>query len=874
MKTRIFISAVTRELKSARQLAANTLTALGYEPVWQDIFDTTSDDIRPMLRKKIDSCSAILQIVGDAYGAEPPQPDEEFGRVSYTQYELLYAKSKGKKVYYLMAQDDLPRDENGDMINVALDDTAEATEDAKERARLQSVYREQILAAEQVYYPVSSHSETELSVRRLRDDLAKMRRGFRGWMIGVSVALILIAGGIFWQMHSAGKQNKKLDDMGKVVKEIKDYIVNPDRMRDQIVRSIEETYDSAVAKSQKLKSWRDRDEAVKLAERQRDDNLDRVDEFLKSIVAEIESGEASPESIEFARILEEEGADEAIAYISSRKKQILTTAQKLAEKTGQTKSELRRELAPLLESARLLANKGQYESARQQCADVLEIDPSWPEALHVQIWHLFELGDLAQRFQTVNDAFDFYQSGEKLSKRLAFGAEAHTEAQRDLSVSYNKLGDVFLKLGQTDEALAQYQAGLKISEKLAQADPSDSQKQRDLSVISYSKLGNVFLKLGQTDEALAQYQAGLKISEKLAQADPSDSQKQRDLSVSYNKLGDVFLTLGQTDEALAQYQAGLKISEKLAQADPSDSQKQRDLSVSYNNLGDVFLKLGQTDEALAQYQAGLKISEKLAQADPSDSQKQRDLSVSYNKLGDVFLKLGQTDEALAQYQAGLKISEKLAQADPSDSQKQRDLSVSYNNLGDVFLKLGQTDEALAQYQAGLKISEKLAQADPSDSQKQRDLSVFSYNKLGNVFLKLGQTDEALAQYQAGLKIREKLAQADPSDSQKQRDLSVSYNKLGDVFLKLGQTDEALAQYQAGFKISEKLAQADPSDSQKQRDLSVSYSNLGDVFLKLGQTDEALAQYQAGLKISEKLAQGGSQRLTETAGSLGLIQQAW
>ena len=34
----IFISAVSRELKSARQLVANTLTFLGYEPDWQDIF--------------------------------------------------------------------------------------------------------------------------------------------------------------------------------------------------------------------------------------------------------------------------------------------------------------------------------------------------------------------------------------------------------------------------------------------------------------------------------------------------------------------------------------------------------------------------------------------------------------------------------------------------------------------------------------------------------------------------------------------------------------------------------------------------------------------------------------------------------------------
>jgi hypothetical protein len=36
----IFISAVSRELRSARQQVANTLTFLGYGPEWQDIFGT------------------------------------------------------------------------------------------------------------------------------------------------------------------------------------------------------------------------------------------------------------------------------------------------------------------------------------------------------------------------------------------------------------------------------------------------------------------------------------------------------------------------------------------------------------------------------------------------------------------------------------------------------------------------------------------------------------------------------------------------------------------------------------------------------------------------------------------------------------------
>jgi len=52
----IFISAVTKELKSARQLVANTLTFLGYQPVWQEVFGTEGGDLREMLREKVDQC--------------------------------------------------------------------------------------------------------------------------------------------------------------------------------------------------------------------------------------------------------------------------------------------------------------------------------------------------------------------------------------------------------------------------------------------------------------------------------------------------------------------------------------------------------------------------------------------------------------------------------------------------------------------------------------------------------------------------------------------------------------------------------------------------------------------------------------------------
>jgi len=98
----IFVSAVSKELKSARQLVVNALSILGFDAETQETFGTEQGDLRGVLRQKIDGCKGVLQLIGKCYGAEPSVMDEEFGRVSYTQYEAHYAKKKGKKVWYLI----------------------------------------------------------------------------------------------------------------------------------------------------------------------------------------------------------------------------------------------------------------------------------------------------------------------------------------------------------------------------------------------------------------------------------------------------------------------------------------------------------------------------------------------------------------------------------------------------------------------------------------------------------------------------------------------------------------------------------------------------------------------------------------------------
>ena len=171
----IFISAVSKELRSARQLVANTLTFLGYEPEWQDIFGTEQGDLRAMLRRRVDASKGVVQLVGECYGAEPPAPDKQFGRVSYTQYEALYAVSKGKKVWYLFLDDQFPVDAH--------------EKETDEQGKLQRDYRTRLQSESHLYHPLASKEGLEASVLKLRDDLTRLRRGVRRWATAVAALL-------------------------------------------------------------------------------------------------------------------------------------------------------------------------------------------------------------------------------------------------------------------------------------------------------------------------------------------------------------------------------------------------------------------------------------------------------------------------------------------------------------------------------------------------------------------------------------------------------------------------------------------------------------------------------------------------------------
>lgn len=85
--TRVFISAVSRELGSVRKLVKKGLEDNDYHAIEQDNFPTDYRQFVDKLRERIASCDAVVHIAGRCFGAEPQQRPDGVPRRSYTQLE-------------------------------------------------------------------------------------------------------------------------------------------------------------------------------------------------------------------------------------------------------------------------------------------------------------------------------------------------------------------------------------------------------------------------------------------------------------------------------------------------------------------------------------------------------------------------------------------------------------------------------------------------------------------------------------------------------------------------------------------------------------------------------------------------------------------
>lgn len=98
---RVFISGNSEEFAEHRRVVSEACLSRGWMPVAQDHFATMHGQLTLRLRESIESCDAVICLVGRGYGAEPPQVNP---RRSYTQLEFDFAQAAKLPVFVMSRQ--------------------------------------------------------------------------------------------------------------------------------------------------------------------------------------------------------------------------------------------------------------------------------------------------------------------------------------------------------------------------------------------------------------------------------------------------------------------------------------------------------------------------------------------------------------------------------------------------------------------------------------------------------------------------------------------------------------------------------------------------------------------------------------------------
>jgi hypothetical protein len=647
----IFISAVSKELRSARQLVANTLTFLGYEPEWQDVFGTEQGDLRGMLRRRVDASKGLVQLVGDCYGAEPPTPDEQFGRVSYTQYEALYAVSMGKKTWYLFLDEHFSVDPH--------------EKEPDEQQKLQSDYRARLRAESHLYHSLTSNEGLEASVLKLRDDLTQLRRGVRRWAAAVATLLVVTVGLSAWLLQSqqhANEQQKQTNEHLQVLEtkfeklqqgvtsfaEIQDNLrqEQPGQKPDQLEqRTYEELgkklgLDPTVLKEELPRLAQQLKKAPNATTYERanaafvDKDYNEAERLALVAANEAQSGNP-PNNAQAVKafVLAARAADSRIEYADELKR--LRAAEAL---TDCTRDPL--EWAGVqFQIGCALYNQGQFRGADSVLREVLKEREMVLGAEHRDT--LSALNQLAMvLYREGKDAeaeVDYRTMVARDGK--VFGPEhPNTLGARD------NLASVLQDEGKFAPAEAEDRELVKIKEKLLGPEDRDTLGSR-------TNLANALDSQGKYAEAEAEDRAVIKLQEKALGPRYPDTLNTR------TNLGNVLVHEGKYTEAEAEYRAVIDLDEQVLGLEHPDTLETR------TGLGEALDYQGKYAEAEREYLSVLKLQEKVVGGEHPDT------LLTRSDLAEAFYHQNKYTEADTEFREVLALREKVLGPENLDTLK-------------------------------------------------------------------------------------------------------------------------------------------------------------------------------------------------------------
>ena len=683
-RSAIFISAVSQELKSARQLVANTLKLLGHNPEWQESVSCDEGDLRPMLRSRIDSCAGVVQLVGFCYGPEPFTIEEQFGRVSYTQYEALYAASKGKKVWYLFLDEGFPTDPHA--------------EEDEEKQKLQSDYRSRVKGDSPIYHPLRNPGGLEASALKLRDDLTRLRSGVKRWTALVAVLVVVSVGLTVWLLQSQQHSNQelqvlqvKLDKLQQGVNafaEVQNQVrlEQPGQKRSE---SEERTYqvlskqlgiDAKTLKEQLPSFAKELKESPNATAYERANAAFVAKDYNEAerlaLAAADQANKASPrKNVEAVKAFELAGwADEKrIEYADALKH--LRGAEKLTDRTRDGLEWARVQFS----IAVVLDDQGQHRDAEGIVREVLKerehnLGSEHPDTLATRYRLGVELDEQRKSAEAEMQFRELLKIEEKV-----FGPE-----HPDTLATRNSLAYTLVNQGKYSEAETEERALIRLKEKVLGPENPDTLRTRN-------NLGIVFEQEGKYAEAEAEDRAVIRIREKVLGPEHPLTLGTR------NNLGLVLDEAGKYAEAEAEDRELIKIEERVLGPEHPDTLNTR------NNLIFTLDDEGKSAAAETEAREVIKLREKVLGPEHPETIGTRD------NLAEALVHQGKYAEAEKEYRAVIELREKVVGPEHPETLEAR------NNLADVFAQEGKYAEAEIEARAVIELRKSFRPRTSSDA---------------------------------------------------------------------------------------------------------------------------------------------------------------
>lgn len=655
---RIFVSATSGDLRSARSIARDALLTINCHPVEQTNFEPDYRTVAEMLRGKIQQCQALIHIVGYRYGAEPDPASLPAGtpRRSYTQMEYHIARELGLRVYTFLLPEDYPYDEppheeDAELTALQNEHRAHLRADPhlRESPRDQVELRTRIIALQ----------EKVVALEQEQQAIHKEVKTSRRWGLWVAAAIFLLLGAIGWGVHYITTQNQG------ITSEVKEIKVVFAKERSFMARILARAND-------RIKDWENMKPAERfdlaLDEIAREDKIP-ADELRALLDLYVERVEIDPDA---------EAEDK---YYVLMRKQLFGDAAKLASSEAETAEARMKQQASRRAAAQAVLEKAaeeeqlerqraidffqkegaahfsavKYEaalSAYQKAAALVDkaADPlGWCDVSNKVAFMMYKLARLKEAVPMMR---------EILHIRRAYLDHHNPE----LAVSFNNLASILVDSGCYEEAESHYYSALQIDE--AHFGPNDPKVAHRLVNIAW-----LLKHTNRIQDAEDSFRRALEIIES------SQGENDADVSIALNGLAQLLHDTGRIPEAEQLYQRALTISESCF--GPNHPSVATDL----NNLGRVLHDKGRLAEAEPLLRRALRVCETVYGPDHTE------VALGLNNLGQLLHDSGRLNEAEPVLRRSLEIYE-----DHFGSNDFR-LAVPLNNLSGLLRSLDRFSEA-------------------------------------------------------------------------------------------------------------------------------------------------------------------------------------